>query len=112
VSFSRPSFRSHNYDIVIGWCPGSPCAICIHKCRRWQIHCMCHEGATLVETHSTYSQAQVGLPPRPLQAMRVKSMSRYSSCVCSLLIQLQLSPAVYCMSWLHVAARFIVWQVC
>ena len=34
VSFSRPSFRSHNYDIVIGWCPGSPCAICIHKCRR------------------------------------------------------------------------------
>jgi len=54
----RPSFRSHKYDIFIGCCPGSPCAICIHKCRRWYTACVIK---TLhLSKHSAYSHAPVG----------------------------------------------------
>jgi hypothetical protein len=33
----RFSFHSYNYGIFIGWCPYSPWATCIHKCRRCYI---------------------------------------------------------------------------
>jgi hypothetical protein len=47
------------------------------------------------------------LPARLLQAPRMKRMWQYSSCVYSVIIQSQLSPAVHCVSWVHLTSRFM-----
>jgi hypothetical protein len=52
-----------------------------------------------------YSRATV--PAWLLQTPRFKSMSQYSSCVFSMIIRSQLSPAVYCVSWVQLTTRFM-----
>jgi len=42
---------------------------------------------------------------------RVKIMSQYSRCVYSITPP-QLTPAVLCLSWIHLSVRFIVWVEC
>lgn len=51
------------------------------------------------------------VPSPLLQALKVKSMLQYLSCVYSLIRQSQLSPAVHCVCWVYLTICLLSWQI-
>lgn len=97
-------------------------ATCIHMCCRCypmsQSCCSSHQNVLVSgwqRWHSAYSHAAVAA--RLLQVMRVKSMPQQSSCVLYIIIQLQLTPTVHFVSWVHLTTHCVLsrqncWEVC
>ena len=53
----------------------------------------------------------VSVPARLLEVPRVKNMSQHSSCVCSMTIRPQLSPAAHCVYCIHLTKLCVVMTI-
>jgi hypothetical protein len=82
--------------------------------------CQSHgDAALMAETHQRldyidqHNEAPISVQKYQLdlQTPKVKSMTQYSPCICSVIFPSQLTPVAHCMSWEHPTTRYVSsWQ--